>query len=566
MISRLLRAFANPMLTQALAIGLAAVVVTSIAVLTSNRVTDSSRRASQESHEAFLASQINKNLDQVKLYLKDAALLVDGGAGLSLPEAVEAHGLLSDASRAAGELVALDTQESIAEVQQQVEDASASLDTFYRSPTAGNLNSVSTALSAAQRQLASVGPQLVADSQQDLSVVQSTAHFARNAIVVTALAAGVIVGLTSYLIGAGRRRQFLATQLERDNLSSMTVELSKKNDQMAALYSIVVEVTESLSVRYVVNTAVREARKLVAADYVAVRLLEGNLLKVAGSIGEDDIEVAHLADVSLGAGIVGVAAKRGKTVRLDEGAAVAMSAEERITDAQSGIVVPLIVGARVLGTLGCWSRRTFAFSTDDQRVLELMASQVATAVAAANLHESSEEQASHDALTALPNRRKLHDDEAYFGELLKNDARIAVLMYDIDHFKTFNDDFGHKVGDVTLQKVAEVLRAAVRDTDRIYRYGGEEFLVVFSDVGRDQAMILAERLRKAVEKTPLTGENLEPVGPVTVSAGLALAPDDGVTFDALVLAADRALYVSKEAGRNRVTFASDAAAPESLVA
>src|SRR6185436_16180987 len=118
----------------------------------------------------------------------------------------------------------------------------------------------------------------------------------------------------------------------------------------------------------------------------------------------------------------------------------------------------------------------------------------------------------------------------------------------IDHFKRFNDEFGHQVGDVTLQKVAAVMRSSVRDSDRVYRYGGEEFVIVFVDADREVGVKLAERARAAVSSSPLTGDTLEPVGPVTISVGLALCPDNARDFGVLIQLADQALYQSKQNG------------------
>ena len=96
------------------------------------------------------------------------------------------------------------------------------------------------------------------------------------------------------------------------------------------------------------------------------------------------------------------------------------------------------------------------------------------------------------------------------------------------------------------------MRLSLRDADRIYRYGGEEFVVIFADVGRSEATVLADRLLKAVAETPLSGDQLEPVGPVTITAGLSLMPEHGIDFGELIELADRAMYRAKEAGRNRV--------------
>jgi diguanylate cyclase (GGDEF)-like protein len=111
-----------------------------------------------------------------------------------------------------------------------------------------------------------------------------------------------------------------------------------------------------------------------------------------------------------------------------------------------------------------------------------------------------------------------------------------------------------------------VLRSSAREEDQVYRYGGEEFVVVFADSRPDDALPLANRLRLAIESAPLSGEQLNPVGPVTVSIGLALLPEHGTELADLIGKADRAMYRAKANGRNRVeiwseeTFASVEAA------
>jgi diguanylate cyclase (GGDEF)-like protein len=228
--------------------------------------------------------------------------------------------------------------------------------------------------------------------------------------------------------------------------------------------------------------------------------------------------------------------------------------EEARRRAESGIITPLIVGARVVGTLACWSIRPEAFTAEDERILEMMASQVAAAVVAADSTETSERRALRDALTGLSNRLQLSNDVADFSSRVTLDGQrhAAVAMADIDHFKRFNDEFGHRVGDVTLQKVASVIANVVRDTDRVYRYGGEEFVIVFMDADGATARTLAERVRSAVETAPLTGDEMAPIGPVTVSIGVALYPDHARDLNMLIELADAAMYQAKDAGRNRV--------------
>jgi diguanylate cyclase (GGDEF)-like protein len=197
----------------------------------------------------------------------------------------------------------------------------------------------------------------------------------------------------------------------------------------------------------------------------------------------------------------------------------------------------------------------------------MMASQVATAVIAADTTDLNDHRARHDPLTGLPNRVQLADDiNRDLSGVLSQGRNAVVAMADIDHFKRFNDDFGHRVGDVTLQKVASVLRNAVREGDYVYRYGGEEFVLVFADVGPAEAVALADRVRAAVASTPLSGDSLEPVGPVTISIGLSALPEHGADFATLIELADNAMYSAKELGRNRVILWQEAAKPATLVA
>jgi diguanylate cyclase (GGDEF)-like protein len=350
---------------------------------------------------------------------------------------------------------------------------------------------------------------------------------------------------------------FVSGEAERVELRQTSASLKYRNDQLNALYNVFAEITDTLSMRYVISATLRETLRVMNATMVTLRLVRGSQLVVAGNLTADGREIPNMPPVPLGEGPTGRVARRGRSMRIDSDAqsliGPSMDPDDPNSGVNSGIIVPLIVGARIVGTLACWSEKENAFVEEDERVLEMMASQVATAVLAADTTETSEQRALQDPLTALPNRRQLNEDIggvlATWGE---NKRRAVVAMVDIDHFKRLNDDFGHRVGDVTLQKVASVMRLSIRDADRIYRYGGEEFVIIFADVGRSEATVLAERLLRSVAETPLSGDQLEPVGPVTITAGLALMPEHGSDFGELIELADRAMYRAKESGRNRV--------------
>jgi diguanylate cyclase (GGDEF)-like protein/PAS domain S-box-containing protein len=169
--------------------------------------------------------------------------------------------------------------------------------------------------------------------------------------------------------------------------------------------------------------------------------------------------------------------------------------------------------------------------------------------------------ATTDPVTGLANRRRAVDR---MQRALRRDHGGAVVMLDIDHFKRINDAFGHAAGDAVLADVAARLRGASRRGDLVARWGGEEFCVFVSDARCDTAVLAAgERLRAAVRARPLIlpdGSSL----PVTVSAGGALLAGADATVDALVEAADRALYVAKRRGRDQVRLASEVGGDEAL--
>lgn len=148
-----------------------------------------------------------------------------------------------------------------------------------------------------------------------------------------------------------------------------------------------------------------------------------------------------------------------------------------------------------------------------------------------------------DALTGLKNRRRLDSDVA--AQRSAGQRSTATLMVDVDHFKKFNDDHGHAVGDEVLRRVGEALSAEFRRKDVPYRYGGEEFCVILTDTTHDEALVAGERARRAIHDIEL------PVpGVVTASVGVSTGPSTGVTET--IKRADKALYEAKAAGRNRV--------------
>lgn len=167
-------------------------------------------------------------------------------------------------------------------------------------------------------------------------------------------------------------------------------------------------------------------------------------------------------------------------------------------------------------------------------------------------------QALTDGLTGLANRKAFDDQMGRISRESKREGSIfSLVMIDIDHFKSFNDKYGHQVGDQVLRLVAMTLVNEVKGQDMAARYGGEEFVIILPDTNENAACAAAENLRKAVEKKEIinraTGDNL---GQITVSLGVAQYYGGEESIDELIRRADKALYDSKNKGRNQVTLAS----------
>jgi diguanylate cyclase (GGDEF)-like protein len=165
--------------------------------------------------------------------------------------------------------------------------------------------------------------------------------------------------------------------------------------------------------------------------------------------------------------------------------------------------------------------------------------------------------ASTDDKTGLLNALAWHDSaQREYSRAVRENRSFGVLMVDLDYFKRVNDTYGHVAGDVVLKAVADTLRGQVREYDVVGRFGGEEFLVLLPDIGHDAAGDAAERIRGAIAelRIPTTDKRgtRTIISDRTTSIGYAVYPDHGDKLEALMQAADAAVYEAKEAGRNQV--------------
>ena len=221
------------------------------------------------------------------------------------------------------------------------------------------------------------------------------------------------------------------------------------------------------------------------------------------------------------------------------------NSETRLVSRRSLHAMPVSIGGTVVGLL--------VIDGGQQATLEAFASLVVDGYESVSARQRNAALAFVDGLTGIANRRRFDNDlDHAMGLASATETPVAVAMFDVDHFKAFNDSNGHQAGDDVLRAVAELIASNLRATDVVYRYGGEEFVALLPAATVEDAYEVVERIRRIVESTPFDGESSQPSGTVTLSVGVAAAPSgDGST---LVHAADMALYEAKTTGRNRVVI------------
>lgn len=220
--------------------------------------------------------------------------------------------------------------------------------------------------------------------------------------------------------------------------------------------------------------------------------------------------------------------------------------------AGSAVVVPLVFGYRILGRLYLLDAEDRRMHRETLRLLMLLAHEASIAVDQARAIKELQDLAFVDPLTKVFNRN--YWIQRFEEELVRSERRgqpLSLLMVDIDHFKAYNDTYGHLVGDEVLRMVAQVVRSCLREVDALGRFGGEEFGVLLPDTDEAGANYVAERIRMMVEQLDL-GQPGSPIGGLTISIGVSCAAGRRYSVEELIRQSDMALFVSKEQGRNRV--------------
>ena len=228
--------------------------------------------------------------------------------------------------------------------------------------------------------------------------------------------------------------------------------------------------------------------------------------------------------------------------------------------------IPLMNENRIVGVMGFSHSRPSAFTVEDFDLLRTLSHTISAGLDKAELFKRTLDISRSDELTGMLNYRVLLEKlEEEIGRQVRTGRDFSFIMIDIDDFKRVNDRYGHLEGSRTIAQIGALLREEFRtgSTDSCFRYGGEEFSILLGETGIDTALIIAERVRKAVEEYPFTLKALHPFEVLTVSLGVStMRKGDNKTIPGLIQESDVALYRSKALGKNRVTgYSSDLTMP-----
>ncbi len=306
-------------------------------------------------------------------------------------------------------------------------------------------------------------------------------------------------------------------------------------------------------------------RRITTSDSVAVYLWDPRAERLGvASLAHDGVlfppeyaQTVREKKLALGEGLTGWTAEHREAVLVNDVAADgrAIALQSVSLEDKSAIVIPLVVEDRLVGVVRALKIGTNAYSEDHFRFAQTLALQAALAIAAAEAYEEIRRLSVTDELTDAYNVRHVMQrlrEEMEFAN--RHEDSVSLLVIDGDAMKVVNDQYGHAEGNHVLVEMTKAMRAALRLSDVLGRFGGDEFIVVLPRTNARDALVTAERLRLAVAAHDVRNSWGELIR-ASVSVGVATYPEHATNADDLFRAADRALYAAKQAGRNRVVAA-----------
>ncbi|MBX7191195.1 MAG: diguanylate cyclase [Sandaracinaceae bacterium] len=338
------------------------------------------------------------------------------------------------------------------------------------------------------------------------------------------------------------------------------VQLERSKREQAQLFKASRELGAALTEDEVLEAGLSAAAAIARFDLAAITFFDADKrvhsVRIARGLGADAVHGVSFKDNhSLTAMVVKNKHYLPYKGELDP-KQVLYTSRVTLPSMRSALVMPLVVREGAIGTLAVAAERANAFGDGVRPTLQALSNQLAIALSNARAVKRLEEMATTDGLTGCLNKRAfLEDLEAKIRSAQRFQKKLSLIVTDIDHFKSVNDTYGHATGDVVIKELGAILMRVKRETDRVARFGGEEFCVLCEETDTEGAVQLAERIREELGKTVFQTE----LGKLKVAASLGVAtfPADASSSAGLFEITDKALYAAKHGGRNQVRTAAD---------
>ncbi|HHT9106969.1 MAG TPA: diguanylate cyclase, partial [Candidatus Wujingus californicus] len=341
----------------------------------------------------------------------------------------------------------------------------------------------------------------------------------------------------------------------------MTASVKRKIEQLKYINDVAIEIHSHIELERLLQNIVNISKQIVGAEMGGLFLIdkESKKIKDFKVSMPDSPEKCTVKDKPEGKGLLGIVLKQGSIIRIDD-----VSKEPLFSGLPPGHVqvhtllgIPIIINNNIVGGMFVANKNSGeTFKLEDEEILLTIVHQATIAIENATIYEEAHKLATTDSLTGLLNHREFRRrlEENIEGSK-RYHYKVSLLMIDIDHFKEFNDTYGHQVGDRILKTIGSILMSHVRVIDTCARYGGEEFVVILKETEALGAVIVAERIHSSVNAYIFEHDGIK--SKLSVSIGAASFPGDASDMEELIKKADMAMYLAKRTGRNKVCSYKD---------
>ena len=343
--------------------------------------------------------------------------------------------------------------------------------------------------------------------------------------------------------------------------------LEKKLNEIYVLYHISRTIGSVLDLHDMLVQVIDIIQKSIPLERISVYLVDEER-KDLELFFYNGLDLVRKTGLRIGEGAPGRIVERGEHIHLHDLAPFYETLNDFIhhpgEEKREGSYIGIALKARnaTIGVIGMDNKSGYGLSVEDMDFMAILSHQLAAGIERSRLFEKTQQMSQYDGLSGLYNHRMFKEKLAQeIGRSGRNQKPLSLMMIDIDHFKQFNDDYGHQAGDMIIKDLSKIIRSHTRcnTIDSCCRYGGEEFAVIMPELELDIACKVAERLRRAVEESKFVVSEQKLQGRVLISLGVACMADPGECgAEELVKKADDALYRAKRNGRNRVGCGRDA--------